>query len=153
MKMEFRGIGQVQFPFLREGIQLYQQRINKYVPLEIRYQKASQQQHPDLILKEESDTILQQLKKEDFLVLLDEKGVSMDSMTLTHSWINWMESHKKIIFQCGGAYGVHADVKARANIILSLSALTYPHQLVYLIFMEQLYRMCTIWKGIPYHHS
>ena len=104
--------------------------------------------------KKESETILDWLQKDDYLVVLDGKGKEMDSEGLARflqSRSN--ESLKKLVFLIGGAYGLDEAVLTRANYQWSLSRLTFPHQLVRLLLAEQLYRACTILRNEKYHHS
>lgn len=102
----------------------------------------------------EAALILQNIKKDDYLIALDEKGQMLSSPQLA-SWIQSKadERVKQIIFLIGGAYGLHESVLQRANFIWSLSPLTFPHQLVRLILVEQVYRACTIIKNEKYHHG
>jgi 23S rRNA (pseudouridine1915-N3)-methyltransferase len=96
---------------------------------------------------------LESLKKEDWLVVLDEKGRQFTSGGLAEfirSRAN--ESTKNLIFLVGGAYGLDGSVLQRANYKWSLSELTFPHQLARLILTEQLYRACTILRNEKYHH-
>ena len=104
--------------------------------------------------KKEGETILGFLQKEDYLVLLDERGKQMKSEELA----NFVQqrandSTKKMVFLIGGAFGVSDEVAKRANYKWSLSPLVFPHQLVRLILAEQVYRACTINKNEKYHHS
>jgi 23S rRNA (pseudouridine1915-N3)-methyltransferase len=104
--------------------------------------------------KKEGETILEWLKKEDYLVLLDERGKSLTSPELAEFLqTRANESTKTIVFLIGGAFGVDESVVKRANAKWSLSKLVFPHQLVRLILAEQLYRACTILRNEKYHHS
>jgi 23S rRNA (pseudouridine1915-N3)-methyltransferase len=110
---------------------------------------------PEALQKqEEGERILKAIKKEDYVVLLDERGNTMGSQTLAE----FFEKHqiagtKKIIVVIGGAFGVSKEVLARANFTLALSKLIFPHQLARLILIEQLYRAGTIIRGEKYHHQ
>ncbi len=87
----------------------------------------------------------------DYVVLLDEQGKEYSSVAFAQ-WLN-RQQQRQLWFVIGGAYGFSDDLYARANEKLSLSQMTFPHDLVRLIFVEQLYRACTIIKGEPYHHE
>jgi 23S rRNA (pseudouridine1915-N3)-methyltransferase len=103
--------------------------------------------------RKEGDCILDWLEKDDYLVLLDEKGKSLSSEKLAaflQSRAN--ESTKRVVFLIGGAFGVDERVKKRAQLLWSLSTLVFPHQLVRLILAEQLYRAATILRNEKYHH-
>lgn len=102
----------------------------------------------------ESAVIATQLKNDDHIVLLDEGGVELTSNGLASMLDELaMQAPKRVLFVIGGAFGVTDELKQRANIVWSLSKLTFPHQLVRLIFIEQLYRAHTIRRGEPYHHN
>ena len=94
------------------------------------------------------------LSADDYCVLLDEHGVEYNTLELSE-WLNkrMATSAKNIYFVIGGPYGFSDEVYARADFKLALSRLTFPHQLVRLLFMEQLYRTFTVIKGEPYHHE
>ncbi|MBR3442996.1 MAG: 23S rRNA (pseudouridine(1915)-N(3))-methyltransferase RlmH [Bacteroidaceae bacterium] len=102
----------------------------------------------------EGEQILRQLQPSDHVVLLDEHGKQLRSVELAA----WMERRQnaashRLVFVIGGPYGFSPEVYARANEQLSLSAMTFSHQMVRLIFVEQLYRAHTILRGEPYHHE
>ncbi len=102
----------------------------------------------------EGAVLLGRIQDDDYVVLLDEDGTELASAGLASMLEQLdMQSAKRIVFVIGGAYGVSAEVKARANFVWSLSKLTFPHQLVRLILAEQLYRASTIRRGEPYHHE
>lgn len=106
------------------------------------------------IKKREADLILSNLDKNDYLVLLDERGKMLRSEALAVFLQNRAnESTKKLVFLIGGAFGVDAQVMQRANYHWSLSSLVFPHQLVRLILAEQVYRACTILRNEKYHHQ
>jgi 23S rRNA (pseudouridine1915-N3)-methyltransferase len=101
----------------------------------------------------EGELILKQLQSSDTVVLLDERGHEPRSIELA-AWLEKKQSTaRRLVFVIGGPYGFAAPVYERANEKLSLSQLTFSHQMVRLIFVEQLYRACTIIKGEPYHHE
>ena len=101
----------------------------------------------------EGDAIMKHIEKGDYVVLLDEKGAEMSSKELA-SWLQKrLMAGQKTVFVIGGPYGFSRQVYDRADAKLSLSRLTFPHELVRAIFAEQLYRACTILKGESYHHE
>ena len=103
--------------------------------------------------KAEAVIILGMLAREDHLVVLDERGKMLDSIQLSEMiQARANESVKNLVFLIGGAFGIDASLMQRANFKWSLSALTFPHQLVRLILSEQLYRACTILRNEKYHH-
>lgn len=103
--------------------------------------------------QDESERILQRLSPDDFVVLLDERGKLLDSPALAKQMEMVFPTGKNIVCVIGGAYGVNEALTARANLVWSLSPLVFPHQLVRLILVEQIYRAQEIALGHPYHHA
>ena len=104
--------------------------------------------------KKEGETILNFLQKDDYLVVLDERGKQMTSEAVANFiQLRANESLKNVVFLIGGAYGVSEDVLKRANYKWSLSQLVFPHQLVRMILAEQIYRACSIIRNEKYHHQ
>ena len=97
--------------------------------------------------------VLQRIRDDEYVILLDERGKLLDSPALSKLLLNPLEASKTVTVIIGGAYGVDASVERRANIIWALSPLVFPHQLVRLILAEQLYRAQEIAQGNPYHHA
>jgi len=105
-------------------------------------------------MKKEAEVIASKLLKGDYVILLDERGISVDSIAFSELLASlFRSSSKRIVFVIGGPYGLHNDLRKRANKILSLSDLTFSHQLVRLLFIEQLYRGLSILAGLPYHNE
>lgn len=157
MKLHFWTIGKAHEPYVKEGIEQFTKRITNYYPAEWTIiappKNAAVLSDVDL-KKKEGETILNLLQKEDYLVLLDERGKQFTSeglATFIQSRAN--DSVKNIVFLIGGAYGVSDEVMKRAAAKWSLSQLVFPHQLVRLILSEQIYRACTIIRNEKYHHS
>jgi len=157
MKIQCWSIGKNNESYVKEGIEDFTNRISKYFSVEWNIiptpKNAGMLSEMDL-KKKEGETILEWLKKDDYLILLDERGRSLTSEGLAEfiqSRAN--ESVKTIVFLIGGIYGVDEAVFKRANFQWSLSKLVFPHQLVRLILAEQLYRACTILRNDKYHHS
>jgi len=104
--------------------------------------------------EKEADLILKQIETSDDVILLDEKGKQFTSVEFsTFISKKMLASHKRMIFVVGGPYGFSERVYSRATGLVSLSAMTFSHQMIRLIFLEQLYRAFTILKGEPYHHE
>jgi 23S rRNA (pseudouridine1915-N3)-methyltransferase len=135
----------------------YQNRLKFYIPFEMvvipelkntKNLSIAEQQ------EKEADLILKQLETSDEVVLLDDKGKQFTSMGFSEYISKKMlASHKRMVFVVGGPYGFSERVYNRANGKVSLSAMTFSHQMIRLIFVEQLYRAMTILKGEPYHHE
>ena len=157
MKIQCWSIGKNHEPYVKEGIEDFTNRISKYFPVEWNIiptpKNAGMLSEMDL-KKKEGETILEWVKKDDYLVVLDERGRSLTSEGLAE-FIQQRgnESVRTLIFLIGGIYGVDEPVLKRANLQWSLSKLVFPHQLVRLILAEQLYRACTILRNEKYHHS
>ena len=157
MKIHLWSVGKAHESHVQDGIDLFTKRITHYFPVEwniIPMPKNSGMLSEMDLKKKEGEMILGFLQKEDYLVLLDENGKQFSSEALaTFIQSRANESTQRLIFLIGGAYGVSDAVKKRANYIWSLSQLVFPHQLVRLILVEQLYRACTIIRNEKYHHS
>ena len=106
----------------------------------------------DTARQEESERILGKLNDRDFVILLDERGKLLDSPALSDRIVGAQEQGRSIVCIIGGAYGVSQKLTERADFVWSLSPLVFPHQLVRLILIEQLYRAQEIAAGNPYHH-
>jgi 23S rRNA (pseudouridine1915-N3)-methyltransferase len=157
MKISLWSIGKNHETYVQEGIKEFTKRISKYFPVE--WNIISPPKNSGLLKEEdlkvkEGDIILQLLKQDDYLVALDERGKVLDSPGLANFiQARASESKKNLVFLIGGAYGIDEKVLIRANYKLSLSSLTFPHQLVRLILCEQVYRACSILRNEKYHHS
>ena len=157
MKIEFCVVGKTKDKYLEEGMNIYLKRLKHYIPFQMNIipdiknagkLKASQ------VKTQEGNLILKNLRNEDFLILLDEKGKSFSSVQFAQFLEKKMaHSSHKIIFQIGGAFGFSEAVYQRANMKLSLSEMTFSHQMVRLFFLEQLYRAMTILRNEPYHNT
>lgn len=157
MKIALLQTGKTTEKYVAEGLELYGSRIKKYAAFEIITipELKNTKNMPVAAQKiKEGRKILEATGKDDYLVLLDERGREMR----TTEFSEWMrkrslESNKRLVFIIGGPWGFSEEVLERADFRLSLSKMTFPHQLVRLLFAEQLYRAFTIIKGEPYHHE
>lgn len=156
MKTLLLLVGKTQNKHFVAGINDYAERIGHYMPFEIKVipeikntKNLSEEQQKS----QEGDLIMRQLQASDHVVLLDEHGAEYRSIELA-SWLQKkLNSVRRLVFVIGGPYGFSETVYKRSNEKISLSRLTFSHQMVRLIFTEQLYRACTIIKGEPYHHE
>jgi 23S rRNA (pseudouridine1915-N3)-methyltransferase len=157
MKIILFNIGRTQDDYLKEGIALYEKRIRHYIPLELVYLQESRQNAgptPKLQKEAEAGAVLNALEKIDFPVLLDERGKSLSSPGLAQYIQQAMNRGTKSMgFVIGGAYGFTDEVYKKVPERISLSFMTFPHQLIRLLFLEQLYRSFTIIRGEQYHHD
>lgn len=157
MKIQLWSIGKTHEAHVKDGIELFTKRINFYYPAEWKIlqppKNAASLSNQELKSKE-AELILSSLKKEDYLVLLDERGKQVNSEGLaTFMQQRADEGIKNLVFLIGGAFGVSAEIMQRAEFNWSLSNLVFPHQLVRFILAEQIYRACTINRNEKYHHS
>ena len=157
MKIVLLTIGKTSEKYLIEGIAQYQKRLKHYTQfemMEIQNIKNSKNFLNAELMKKEGELILKQLQNSDHLVLLDDKGKDFTSPQFAQKLQSWMLSGKKrIVFVVGGAYGFSEEVYKRGNEKISLSKMTFSHQMVRLFFAEQLYRAFTILNNEPYHHE
>ena len=157
MKITFLTVGKTEDAYLKDGIEKYVKRLKHYTKLsivdidELKNTKALTQEQQK---SREAELILKKITPQDHVILLDEKGMELTSEKFA-AYIDKkaIASVSNMVFVVGGPYGFDQSVYNRANDKLSLSAMTFSHQMVRLFFIEQLYRAFTIIKGEPYHHS
>ena len=136
---------------------LYTSRIKKYSAFEIitlpELKNTKNMPVPDQKIRE-GKRIIQSVNNEEYVILLDEKGKDLKTVEFSELLGKiFLLQKKRIVFVIGGPWGFSEEVYSRADLKLSLSKMTFPHQLVRLLFLEQLYRSFTIIKGEPYHHD
>lgn len=157
MKICLLVIGKTDEAYLQKGIEIFLKRIPHYISFEMKVipdLKNSKNMSEEQQKEKEGELIIQQLNSSDELFLLDEQGTEVSSIDFARFLEKKMLSGiKRLIFIIGGPYGFSGNVYSRANGKLSLSKMTFSHQMVRLIFAEQLYRAMTILKGEPYHHQ
>ncbi len=157
MKITLIAVGKTSVPYLREGIDEFLGRVNRYVPMTIEIipdLKSTRGLTPDDQKRREGDLILKALQPGDHVVLLDERGDRLTSVKFAREIERRMTSGlKRLVFVIGGPYGFSSEVYARAGSLLSLSTMTFTHEMVRLFFVEQVYRAMTILRGEPYHHE
>jgi 23S rRNA (pseudouridine1915-N3)-methyltransferase len=157
MEVKLLTVGKTDVPWVKEGLDLYVSRLRHYVPfalVEIPQLKNVSAFTQDQIKEKEGELILKQISPGDSVILLDEHGKEYCSV----EWAEWLRQRlarggKGLVFVIGGAYGFPEKVYERAEGRISLSRMTFSHQMVRTIFAEQLYRAFTIIKGEPYHHE
>jgi 23S rRNA (pseudouridine1915-N3)-methyltransferase len=157
MKMTLLTVGKSTNSHLIKLQEEYQNRLKFYIPFEMTVVpelKNTKNLSINEQQEKEADLILKQLETSDEVVLLDEKGKQFTSVGFSEFISKKMlASHKRMVFVVGGPYGFSERVYQRANGKVSLSAMTFSHQMIRVIFVEQLYRAMTILKGEPYHHE
>ena len=156
MKTLLLLVGKTQNKHFIAGINDYAERIGHYMPFEIKVipelrntKNLSEQQQKT----QEGELLLKQLQPSDTVVLLDERGTEHRSVEFA-AWLQKKQNTaRRLVFIIGGPYGFSEAIYKRANEMVSLSRMTFSHQMVRLVFTEQIYRACTIIKGEPYHHE
>lgn len=152
MRITLLAIGKKHDPGLKVAVDEYTDRLNRAIPVGWQILPPSGKPEPGA-RKEESTAILQRIKANAVVWLLDERGEQIQSPALADK-INTMQYHgvQELVFIIGGAYGVDDSVRQRADFVWSLSKLIFPHQMVRLMLAEQLYRATEINRGSGYHH-
>ncbi len=138
--------------FIREGVEFYEKRLRPLLPIKLAILKEGGTGTD--ALDRESSQLIKKFQPGDLIILLDEQGEHFHSRGFaTYLDQLRLKSPKRLIFILGGAYGFSEEVKSRAAGLLSLSSMTFNHQLARIVFLEQLYRGMTILNGHPYHHD
>lgn len=154
--MRLLTVGRTDVPWVKDGLEQYVSRLTHYVPFkleEIPQLKNAASLSRTQIKEKEGALILKALRPGDEVILLDEHGREYRSLEFAE-WVgSRLARGRDLVFVIGGAYGFSEAVYARANGQLSLSKMTFSHQMVRTVFAEQLYRACTILKNEPYHHE
>ncbi len=156
MKITLLSIGKSNIDFVNLAEQYYTNKINYFTKFEILKEeiKRATSSNEDYIKKVEADIILKNSESVDYLVLFDERGVQFSSRELAKFIHNLqIKNIKKSLWVIGGPFGFHSSVLKRANKLISLSNLTFSHQVVRIIVLEQIYRAFSILNNHPYHHE
>lgn len=157
MKITLLTVGKTDKDWVRQGMDIYVSRLKHYIPfsvVEIPELKNVSALTKEQIKTREGELILKQIKPTDDLILMDERGkeyTSVEFAKVIQDKISY--AGKDMVYVIGGAYGFSDAVYSRANSKISLSRMTFSHQMVRAIFVEQIYRAFTIMKGEPYHHE
>lgn len=157
MKIILLSIGKTDDPLFSQIIEEYKKRVNYYMPLEMQFipdikntKNLSEKEQK----KQEGEKLLKWLQPSDHVVLLDDKGKQYCSVEFAgYIEKKSFSASKRLVFVVGGPYGFSGEVRERANEMVSLSRMTFTHQMVRLVFAEQLYRAMTILHNEPYHRE
>lgn len=156
MKITLLQLGKTHFKFVDTGFDEFAKRLKHYCKFEsLLFELPTRLKTNDInqIKKNEGEVLLKKLTPTDFVILLDENGKEFASTSFA-DYLQKLSLHQAhVVFIIGGAYGFSDEIYTRANAKVSLSQMTFSHQLIRLIFIEQLYRAFTIIKGEPYHHE
>ncbi len=157
MRITFICIGKTTQSFLVSGEQEYLKRLTHYCKverIELADLKNNKNMQRDQIKKEEGKMFLSRIDSNDYVILLDERGKQYGSIEFADFIENrQMEGTRNMVFIVGGAFGFSDEIYQRANSMLSLSKMTFSHQMIRMLFFEQLYRAHTIIRKEPYHHA
>ncbi len=157
MKIILILVGKTVDSNLKSLLENYASRITHYVPFEIKIvpePKNTSSLTNEKLCAAEGDSIKKLLQNDDWIILLDERGKEYRSVEFAEKLKRqWHTLSKRLVFIIGGPYGFSPEIKAMANELMSLSKMTFSHQMVRVIFAEQFYRALTIIKGEPYHHE
>jgi 23S rRNA (pseudouridine1915-N3)-methyltransferase len=148
----FLFVGKTKEGFIREGLDKYAGLIKHYAPLEIREIKGSAGPGPESAMEAEADSILGRITQGDFLIALDGRGKALDSAGFAGELGRLTGEGRRLVFLTGGPFGLSDRVRERADMLLSLSKLTFTHEMARLILAEQVFRAFTIIKGRAYHY-
>jgi 23S rRNA (pseudouridine1915-N3)-methyltransferase len=156
MKVTLIAIGDHEDKYLSEGFNLYAKRLQHYISFDTLLIPSLKKkgQSKEATMEAEAKEVLKKIGPSDLLILLDEKGKEYSSTELAAQMQKYLNMPgKKMFFLIGGAFGFAPEIYQRANQKISMSKLTFNHQMARLFFLEQLYRAMTILKGEPYHHG
>ena len=153
MKVRWILVGRTERGHVGDGVAHYMERVRRTWPLEEVVLPEAGRGDPAHQQRVEGERILAALKPGERVVVLDERGVLVSSQAFAAKLGAWRDTGvRQVAFVVGGAYGLTDEVRSRGDLILALSPMTFPHQLVRVLFAEQLYRATAILQGSPYHH-
>lgn len=153
LRITLLAVGQIKTSWIADGCMQYTQRLHRSISFDVIEVPASKQKDPARQRAEECDRLLQKIESAKGAVwVLDETGVQHGSVDLTKKVQDACAVHGSITFVLGGAYGLDDRIRSAADKVVSLSAMTYPHELCRLVLLEQLYRASEVAKGSGYHH-
>lgn len=152
MSIRILAVGKKHEDWVADGIERYQRRLKK--PFDARWQLLPHSsREPNVARDDESLRMLEKITPNEFVVLLDERGELFRSPQVAQLLTKVFDQARPVSVVIGGAYGVNEALRVRADVVWCLSPLVFPHQLVRLILVEQLYRAQEIGAGRPYHHE
>ena len=150
--MNIIAIGKKHEKWVLNGIELFEKRLKK--PFNLNWDILPHSNFAEeKAREEETQRILAKIKPSDFVILLDERGKNISSLEFAKMLSNGFVNSQNFVIVIGGAFGVSEELRQRANFVWSLSKLVFPHQIVRLILVEQIYRAQEISSGGKYHHE
>jgi len=156
VQIKFIVLGKTSFPYLKDGIEIYTKRLKHYTKLQYLevHVKIPKSANESEVKKLEYKALSKHISSTDKIILLDENGKKHTSLTFS-KWIEnqQLTNTKNLTFIVGGPYGFDTELITQAQGKISLSEMTFSHQMIRVFFLEQIYRAFTILKGEPYHHA
>ena len=157
MNIKLILVGKTEEKYLREGIEIFEKRLKNYINFEmiiIPSLKDTKSLSPQIVKEKEGELILKQVSKYDKIILFDEQGLEFTSMDYSVFLQKHMNAGvKNLCFVVGGAFGFSDEVYKKADQKVALSKMTFSHQMIRLLIVEQIYRAFTILKNEPYHNQ
>lgn len=144
-------VGKLKERYWKEAVEEYTKRISKYSKIEIIEVADYNSNDVNTILSNEKNSIIKHINEKDYIVTLEIKGHQLDSLELANKIDNLFLNHSNLVFIIGSSYGLHDDIKTRANYSLSFSKMTFPHQMFRIMLLEQIYRSYKILNNESYH--
>ena len=148
----FIFVGRTKEGFIKEGLDKYAGLISRLHQVEVREIKGAAGREPEQAKQIEGEAILSRLLPGDNVIALDERGRNPDSVAFAGELDGFLSSGKRTVFVTGGPFGLSGKVRGRADMVLSLSKLTFTHEMARLVLLEQVYRAITITRGMTYHY-
>ncbi len=152
MQITIIAIGKESDPAYRSIMREYEKRLSPHAAIRWNLLPAVQSKNTEDIKKHESAAILTRCRPNDTIILLDERGTQFTNTVFSTKFTQLAGEHGHVVFVIGGAFGVDATVRERARLVWSFSDLVFPHQMMRVLLLEQLYRTFMILRGHPYHH-
>ena len=144
-------VGKIKEPFFKDAISEYSKRLSKYTSLQIIEVDDINSDNINIILDKEKELLIKHITSKDYVITLEIEGKQLDSLELAKKIEGLQIYNSNIVFIIGGSYGLHQQIKDRADYKLSFSKLTFPHQLFRIILLEQIYRAYKIINNESYH--
>jgi 23S rRNA (pseudouridine1915-N3)-methyltransferase len=154
MSIKLICLGKTKQDFIKKGVQEYQKRLRVFGALKIKVlpdEKLTSKKVVEEVKQREAATLLKEIEASDYVIALDENGKQFSSVQFAH-FLKQKLNYKNLVFLIGGTYGLAEEVLTRADLVLGFSRFTFTHQMIRLIFMEQLYRAYTIINSKKYHY-
>lgn len=151
MKITLLFVGKTKDSWIQEGMDEFLKRLQKFAQVDVQIISECSKGDVQKIKNEEGKSLLEKVKVNDFVCLLDVQGELLSSEQFAVKLDTWKSRGEKLVFIVGGAFGVHEEIKKRANFLLSFSKMTFTHQMVRVFLLEQIYRGFSILQGSEYH--